>query len=272
MKRKSGKILLDAVFGRIYHCGIAKIHGKEKCEILISKYPALKKAKINLLRKGVIMIRLFNKKILSAIPALVLSFGLFNATASASEIRDVTEHQTANSYIPEQYTVLNEYNAKNFNNNEIILSQTVSENDGEVIIDTLFKIPDLGRSMYMSTNGTYTTGLVGNKRSFGYSTINGFEETAWAIVIAEFEYNPDENSVQAIYWDWDKYCPRTQSIVKNSLGPKEFHGNSLFKSKSTVTLNFSHTNNINNTYTCNLSVSCKSTGDVDGKSVDDLYN
>ncbi len=212
------------------------------------------------------MIRLFNKKILSAIPALVLSFGLFNATASASEIRDVTEHQTANSYISEQNTALNEYNVKNFNNNEIILSQTVSEYDGEIIIDTLFEIPDSEASV--SVNSTQTTAKVGNKKSFGFNTINGFEETAWAMVIAKFEYNSAEDSVKAISQDWDYYCPRTQSIVKNSLTEKRSNGNFLFKSKSTVTLNFSHTNNLHKTATYNVSVSCKSTGKVDGEPVE----
>lgn len=183
---------------------------------------------------------------------------------------DTPVNETANNSISECYADINEYNIDNFNNNEIILSQTVSENDGEFIIDTLFEIPDAVAPM--SVNGTYTTGYVGNKKSFGFKTINGFEETAYAIVIARFEYNPDEDSVKAIYMNWDKKYPSTQLIKKNSLTEEKSNGFLFFKSKSTVTLNFSYTNNLNNTSTHNLSVSCKSTGSVDGEPEEDLYD
>lgn len=60
------------------------------------------------------MKKFFNKKVLSAFPALVLSFGLFSATASASELKSTTELQTENVSISECRVDLSKYNADNF--------------------------------------------------------------------------------------------------------------------------------------------------------------
>lgn len=60
------------------------------------------------------MKKFFNKKVLSAFPALALSFGLFSATASASEPKSTTELQTENVSISECRVDLSKYNADNF--------------------------------------------------------------------------------------------------------------------------------------------------------------
>lgn len=203
----------------------------------------------------------FNKKIMSAISALALSFGLFATSASASEAKEAPVYPTATP-VTAFYTDINEYNAVNFDNNEIIISQTVTEEDGEIIIDTLFEIPDEGVSMYAS--GTHTTGFIGNKKSFGFKTVHGWEETAYAIVYGKFEYNPDTDYVKAIDGKATAYVPPYQDMELEPVKLSHTDGFLFVKAKATATLKFTYTNNLNKTTNHTISVSCKSNGDVDG--------
>lgn len=217
------------------------------------------------------MKKYFNKRILCAVPALVLSFGLFGATASASEIKGTTELQTENIPISECRVDLSKYNADNFGNGEKVLSQTVTENDGEIVVDTLFELPDSGLSV-CAASSTSERKKVGNKKSFGYKTINGFEETAFAAIITEFEYNSDADTVEAINSYVKSGCPSTQRIDfdPNPITEKLSGGTIFSKKKLTVTLKFKYTNNLNKTSSHSVSVYCKSDGSTDGKPENEL--